>query len=329
MKFQYENTDVCYVNAIRRIILADIPNVAIVDDMNFINNSTPLHNEFMSHRISLIPCCFSKIDIDDFDPTSYLCIINVENKTNDIKNVTTKDIQMINPQNNGKPYSRAETKIVFPPSTVSKDYILITKLKPMEILHVEFRMAKDIAKSHAKWSPVSLCAHHYMIDEDEVAKQKAELPKEKLNQFETINKWRMFKKNKYGEPNSFELNVESECRMTGNEIVDTATKILKQSLKSVCDKMKIEAIDDKETENMYAVVIHGEDHTIGNVIQATIFNNYIRKKDKIVEYCGFFKPHPLENLIVVKIKFAKVTPNVKDFFESAMKKAIEDIPVAK
>jgi DNA-directed RNA polymerase subunit L len=327
MKFHLENTDVCYVNALRRIILAQIPNVAIVDDMTFIKNNTPLHNEFMSHRISLIPCCFEKEVIDEFDPSLYLCEIDIENTTNDIIDVTTKHIKIMNPQETveeKKYYKSKFVKSVFPPSPVTKDYILISRIKPKEALHVQFRMAKDIAKSHAKWCPVSLCAHHFLIDDDEVKKAKDDVAPEKMNQFETIDKWRMYKKNEFGEPNYFELNIESECRMSEQDIMETAREILVDTLASVHTRMKVEPIN--ESDNMYAVVIDREDHTIGNVIQATIFNNYIRDT-KSVEYCGFFKPHPLENRIVVKIKFVKPISDVIDFFKSAMKKTIEDIPI--
>jgi DNA-directed RNA polymerase subunit L len=335
MKFKYENTDVCYVNAIRRIILAEVPNVAIVDDMEFIKNDTSLHNEFMSHRISLIPCCFEKEAIDNFEAGSYEFTINVENTTTNIMNITTKHIHMTNPEknddnNDNEKYKRSFTKKIFPPCKITKDYILITRIKPKQCLHVVFRAAKGIAKTHSKWSPVSLCAHHLMLDENEVEKERNIIKEDpsKLNHFDTIDKWRIFKKNNHGEPNKFELNVVSECCMTSREILDTATDILVEKLTHVTKKMTVEAID--EITNMFAVVIAGEDHTLGNVMQATIYNHYIRRNKK-VEYCGYFKPHPLENHIILKIKFEDGSrmniSDVIEFFEKAMTKTIKKMPI--
>ena len=51
-----EDVPVSLSNAIRRIILSEIPNVAFYEkDINVLENKSELHNEFIAHRTSLLP----------------------------------------------------------------------------------------------------------------------------------------------------------------------------------------------------------------------------------------------------------------------------------
>ena len=51
-----DDVPVSLTNAIRRIILSEIPNVAFYEkDIKIIENKSELHNEFIAHRTSLLP----------------------------------------------------------------------------------------------------------------------------------------------------------------------------------------------------------------------------------------------------------------------------------
>jgi len=49
-----EDTDVYFVNALRRIMLSELPKLAI-DDVIIYDNTSPLFDEIISHRLGLIP----------------------------------------------------------------------------------------------------------------------------------------------------------------------------------------------------------------------------------------------------------------------------------
>ncbi len=49
-----EDTDVYFVNALRRIMLSKLPKLAI-DDVIIYDNTSPLYDEIISHRLGLIP----------------------------------------------------------------------------------------------------------------------------------------------------------------------------------------------------------------------------------------------------------------------------------
>ena len=76
--------DVSILNSIRRTIFTHIPNVGFyfkLDDhyidsnMNIISNDSPIHNEFLAHRISLIPICVTANMIENRELDKYKFII--------------------------------------------------------------------------------------------------------------------------------------------------------------------------------------------------------------------------------------------------------------
>ncbi|MEM4931276.1 MAG: hypothetical protein QXX21_03525, partial [Nitrososphaerota archaeon] len=54
MKIEFEGVPLAVANAIRRLIISEVPTMA-VEEVLIIENSSGMTNEVLAHRISLIP----------------------------------------------------------------------------------------------------------------------------------------------------------------------------------------------------------------------------------------------------------------------------------
>lgn len=312
LSFTIKHLDVAYANALRRVILSEIPMVAIAydaydkakSDINIIENTSVLHNEFIGHRISLIPLHLTKDHIQQFDPTEHQYELTVKNTSNEVVNVTTNDIRRAN---NSTSTTTPPVEAVFPVDPLSKDGILITKLKPNfhnpskgESLSVLFTARKGVALDHARWCPVSTCTYFYVLDEVKIAELRKDVPADKLNYFDSIEKQRHYVADQFGEPNEFRFTVESECGMSSRDIVCSAFDVLYNKLQFMKEPDKFQL---QHESDMAILTILGEDHTMGNLLQSFLYNQYCRGSN-VLSFVGYYQPHPLDRSIVFKLKSA-------------------------
>jgi DNA-directed RNA polymerase subunit L len=326
MSFDINDVDVSIVNALRRVIISEVPCVAFsfdptVKDNDIVihTNTGALHNEFLGHRISLIPLHFTIDEIDNFEPDNYQFVIKVKNDTTGMKEVTTNDFEVYD-ETGGK-YSKEFCQRILPPNEVTKDYILITKLKPNHYdnskgdeISLTAKASVNIGKVHSRWCPVSICTYHNNVDKEEAEKELRKyvqehtmtgLSEEELRaRFNTLQVFRSFKKNEYLEPNSFHFQVESVCNLSPSYIVDKGMQVLIDKLKNLKDNVyNDERVQIEQMNGMSYITVSGEDHTLGNLIQSMFYNMFVRKGEgKSVSYVGYYKPHPLEDHVIIKMR---------------------------
>jgi DNA-directed RNA polymerase II subunit RPB3 len=356
LSFDVTDAELSIVNSLRRIVLSEIPTIAFAfdpltdtnPDIKINVNKSALHNEFIGHRLSLLPICFNKDEISEFNPDDYKFVLKVKNTSDDIIRVTTKDIKIYNAK--GELYSQQVHEQLFPRNPLSKDYILITRLRPNiyrpengEELNIEMRASRNIAKAHARWSPVSCCTFFNHVDDD-VYKQKLtekyesftlplnDTEKEYVKKrFNTIDKYRCFKMNKYGEANAFHFKIESECGLKPQDVFHMALGILLQKLNKFNDRIKdMDGITVKtlhEDQHFIEMIIDNEDYTLINLLQSCIYNHEIRNTSqqlKKLEYIGYYQPHPLDTKMIMKIKTNEAL-NLSEFFDKNINLICEEI----
>ena len=336
--FEISNIDLSFVNALRRIILSEIPSIAFRTEpydksmVKIINNTSNLHNEFIVHRIGMIPIHIK--DVETFDIINYKFVLNVKNTTHTTIDVTTKDINVLK-LNNGEfiPVGKDIRDSFFPPDPLTKDHILIMRLKPDntgknegEHLHFEATASKSNGNENARWSVVSQASFQYKIDpkKAEVALQEY-LQKHQNkkgsnlsdNEIETLkNRFRLtfadryYHTNERLEPDEFIMTIESIGVMNPKDIFKQSIHILSDKLKQFINKIEnehpsIEIVKSDSLQEAYDVNIKDEDHTLGYLLQSYITNLY-----DDINYVGYVQPHPLENKIVLRLSLDTID-NVK------------------
>lgn len=150
IKFTLSGITVSYANALRRILLSEVPTIAI-DLVEIIKNNTVLPDEVLAQSLGLIPMYSKKelvykeeCDCSDLCPR---CAVEMEldvcNTSETPLSVTCKDIK----------YDSDETFIKSTP--------VIAKLGKNQSLKVKCIARKGTGRMHAKWSPVSVVGFEY------------------------------------------------------------------------------------------------------------------------------------------------------------------------
>ncbi len=298
--FEIHDVNPSIVNGIRRCIIADVKTIGFAfdsieperQDIKFVKNTSALHNEFLGERLALTPIHISKADIDKFEKDSWLFELNVKSKPGDFTDVTTNDIKIVN---TGKSDIVLDPKTVFPRDPITKDYIIIGRLKPekkgqKEEIVLEARARHGCGDEHARWCPTSMCVSIPLPDKDKIEEERKKTTN--TNEFETITKKQMYLKNK------FIFSIETCCGMTPREIFECGIETLQSRFRclgeSILNKTpsKIKTLNPKPCGSI-VIKLLGETDTAGFIIQQWLFDK--------VQFIGYFSPHPMEKSIIMTI----------------------------
>jgi DNA-directed RNA polymerase subunit D len=141
------------VNSIRRIMMSEIPVMAI-DEVIILKNDSPLYDEIVAHRLGMIPL---RTDLDKYNlPHSctcggYGCPLCQVSLTCEITNTTNKPIVIYS----GDLHSNDPNVIPVDPN------IPIVKIDKNNKVILEAYAVLGTTKSHVKWQAVSNCAYRY------------------------------------------------------------------------------------------------------------------------------------------------------------------------
>ena len=330
--FEINDIDIAIINGIRRTILTDIPVVGFIGEdeitIDIILNSGPLHNEILNHRIGLIPLHISERETEDYEDNSLEFELHVKNDGNNILNIETN---MINGSRNGTQLTVQELSKIFPTNKVTKNHLLITKLRSDEELHFIAKAVKKTSRLNASFSPVSLCNFYYIQDPALAEKEDNLLDKE-----------RAFYKNKFGDANVIKFEIETVNDLHPKYLFNKAIEIIIDKLNKLRnnitdpDTVYIKIKKFKDLDNTFDFIINDEDDTLGNIIQSLVHNKYIRDKKPVIgdimcTYIGYICPHPLKYLLKIRITLEHQDNKqiFIQFLESMCRLIIEDLVAIK
>ena len=154
MRFIVKGVNVPFVNALRRIMLAEVPAMAI-DELVILENSSMLNDEILAHRMGFIPL---KTDLDSYNLPEE-CTCKSEFGCNLCRLTLTLEAEAT--EKTITVYSR-DLKSENPDITPVSDKIPIVKLAPEQKIKLEAYARLGKGKDHAKWQPVSMCTYMYL-----------------------------------------------------------------------------------------------------------------------------------------------------------------------
>lgn len=155
LRFIVTNTFPAFVNTIRRIILTYVPTIAI-EDVIFVENTTALFDEYIAHRLGLIPLN-SDVDYLNVQEDCDVC----EGAGCNSCTVTLTLTQETDLQTTMTIYSRdliPSDPNVYP----VVDEIPIMKMGPDQRLILEAVARLGTGREHAKWQSVGSVGYQYM-----------------------------------------------------------------------------------------------------------------------------------------------------------------------
>lgn len=161
LKIHIKGIPLHVLNSIRRIIMSEVPVMAI-STVIFIENNSIFYDEYVAHRLGLIPLtseqalnkykgpeeCSKAEAAGSFSEDCFVRFtLDVTNESDRLVTVYSGDLVSSDPD--VKPVN---------------DRIPILVLSPKQSIKLEAYARLGEGREHAKWSPVSVAAHKYVAD---------------------------------------------------------------------------------------------------------------------------------------------------------------------
>ena len=327
LKFTIDRINVSLANALRRVILSDIPTFVFRTfpyaecKASITTNTSRIHNEIVKQRLACIP-----IHISDttFEFKEYAVEINVTADSSEIRYITTKDFKIKN-KTNGKYLTDVKVHEIFPPNPITGDYIEFARLLPKmseysegEQLALTCDLDIGTAREDGAFNVVCTCAYSMTMDPAKVDEawriKEAELVKEGVaaigsEEMKAQRKnWSLLDAQRQTMEDSFDFVVETVGVYTNADIVSKAAQIMiNKCTKFIRDIEKGEnhIIPTVSTiQNGFDIELKGEDYTLGKVLEFFMHDKHYAE-DQTVTYCAFRKVHPHNPDSLIRVGFAE------------------------
>jgi DNA-directed RNA polymerase alpha subunit len=275
---ELKNVPVSFVNALRRILLAEIPTV-VVSNIEILENTSSMTHEMVRHRTEMLPINVRADEVAVVRDTKLELRVVADKEP---REVTTDDFVASGPRGDILLKDRdLQTPLLF------------MVLKPGESIHIKANLIIQSIKT----SQVCISTFRNHIDPD-VAKvdmdtfvaQTGGDPKEASRIFNAFHIQRSFHRNKEtGRPDWFDLTVESIGVTSARDLLRKAVEILQEKISEFA---KLPVL--REEEGWYRVEVPGETHTLGALVQEVVYLS------NTTEFVSMDIGHPLVPKLVIR-----------------------------
>ena len=322
LEFNIHGVDVSVVNSLRRVLLTRIETLVFrgfpyaQNKLEFIRNKTKFNNEYLKHRIQCIPIFESDDTKYENFVQNFKVVLNVQNHTNELLYVTTRDFKLIN-QVNGKAVDPVQVRKLFPPDPVSQDFIPICVLMPKltetdepEGLELSLSFTTGCAKEDACWNVVSKCCYFNLEDDAKVNEAMSKIKDEvERKDFQLLDAQRLYL------PNEFHMIIHSNGIFEPKQLLAKACNYLIERFQDLTlflstqtavseeryDTIEPFAIYKEETNTVpiYHLRIEQDDFTLGKLIENYL--NLMFRQEFL--YIAFKKVHPHDSHCFISFSY--------------------------
>ena len=291
VSFECIKTPVPFVNALRRILLAEIPTVVIRDVVIRENTSQMIH-EMLKHRVEMLPVNVKASEGDVIRDTK----ISVRFMASpEAREVTSDDFVAAGPR----------SSVILRDRDLNTPLYFLT-LKPNEVLHVEC----GLGLVHTGASQVCVSTFRNHIDEQRAKMDRDSFILSRSNEdvriFDNHLIQRSFVRDENERPNHFDFTVESIGVYQARDLVRIAVEVLK---KKVLEFVKLPV--SKDETGAYVVETTTEGHTIGALAQAILY-----EAAGIVDFVSYRIDHPLTAKLILQFRTKGKSDAVMERFQT-------------
>ncbi|KAJ2556899.1 RNA polymerase II subunit 3 [Coemansia sp. RSA 1933] len=294
LDFVLSNTSLSVANSLRRVMIAEVPTMAI-DLVEFHENTTVLADEYLAHRLGLIPLVSHSMEKFKYTRD---CVCAEYCKECSVE--FTLHVKCTEPG----------TRVVYSSELISSNKevtpvleseddrgVILVKMRKGQELNIHCIAKKGVAKEHAKWSPCSAVAFEYDPHNnlrhseywfEKSIKEEWPLSKNAMEEQENDpNAPFDFK----AEPTTFYFNVETIGSLEPQSVISTATRVMQEKF----GDLQV-ALDTPQDQDANANMDDGEPwiREIENSRQKTV--TFARRRAGLIK-----KAHELSILCGVKV----------------------------
>ena len=298
---------ISYINALRRIMISEIPVYGIDEkSIVFNKNTSMLDDLLLIHRLVMIPI----INNDNISYDNLILKLDVTNESDAIESIYIDQFEIID-ESTGKKYNNEEIfkfpKILFAKIKSNQTVNLFCKLKISNVISERVRHGYASA-----YSAVSTASYLFKQDDSLIQEKIKKLnlsTKDEIDDFNNQDAERCFNKNSNDEPEIYVYNIESSGQFSVEKIFSKSIEILINRLTTILDAIKkdtetkVTFMDTDLVMKAHDILLLDENDTIGNILQ-----EYILDKQNI-HFCGYKIPHPLKKEVIIRIGFKKGEDN--------------------
>lgn len=277
LSFECIKTPIPFVNALRRILLAEIPTV-VIRDVVIRENSSQMIHEMLKHRVEMLPVNVKASEGDVIRDTKIMIRFM---PGPDAREITTDDFVANGPRNT----------VLLRDRDLGTPLYFLT-LKPNEALHIECGLG--LAMTGASQVCVSTFRNHIDENRAKVDRDSFVLSRtgEDVRIFDNHLIQRSYARDENERPNHFDFVVESIGVQSARDLVRTAVEVLK---KKVTEFVKLPV--SKDESGAYVVETTTEGHTLGALAQAILY-----EAAGLVEYVSYRIDHPLTAKLILQFR---------------------------